>query len=140
VAGAAPTGSRPLPVVVTQPRRPLPTFGFPPRSKPPVIGGVANRQGSFVVIRVLGAFRPPAGIALRAACTGTVVLTVSRPRGKRRGLGEATAGLSRACAYGKLLRVRRKRIGRATSLRLRVAFKGNAVVGPSSVTYRLPVR
>jgi hypothetical protein len=139
-AGApAPVVTRPLPVVVTNPPRPLPTFGFQPRSQPPVVGGVAKKRGNYVVIRVFGAFRPPAGIPVRAACTGTVVLTVSRPTGKRRGLTEATTGLSRACLYGKLLRVRRSRLGGGTSLRLRVAFKGNAVVGPKSVTYKLRV-
>jgi hypothetical protein len=128
------------PALVTQQGRLLPHFGFQPRSGPPVVGGRARRAGRVVLIAVAGAFRVPAGVRSASACKGRVVLTVSRPSGKRRDLTDATVPLSRSCTYAKLLRVRRVRIGALRSLRLRVAFRGNAVVGASSVTYKLPVR
>jgi hypothetical protein len=139
-APSAPSSVLRPPALVTQQGRPLPHFGFQPRSGPPVVGGRARRSGRVVLIAVAGAFRVPAGVRSASACKGRVVLTVSRPSGKRRDLTDATVALSRGCTYAKLLRVRRARIGALRSLRLRVAFKGNAVVGASSVTYKLPVR
>lgn len=133
--------SRPPAVVVTPTRRrTLPLFGFPERSKPPVAGGVASKQGGFVILEVAGSLRPPKGLTPANACRGRLVLTVSRPRGRRRDLTEAALGLPRTCTFAKRLRVRRTRVGRRRSLRLRVAFKGNALVGASSVTYAVPVR
>ncbi|HTN25765.1 MAG TPA: hypothetical protein VL120_17390 [Solirubrobacteraceae bacterium] len=140
VPAPAAAGTRPPAVVTTLPQRVLPRFGFQRRSTPPVVGGAARRQGRFIVIDVLGSFRAPAGLRTATACRGTVALNVSKPRGKRRDLTDATVELARNCRYSKRLRVRRTRIGRATSLRLRVAFRGNAVVGASSVTYVVPVR
>ncbi len=139
-APAAAAGPRPPAVVTALPQRVLPLFGFQRRETPPVPGGAARKRGRFVVIDVFGSFRAPAGLKPATACRGKVVLTVSRPAGRRRDLTDATVDLARNCRYAKRLRVRRARIGRATSLRLRVAFKGNAVVGASSVTYVLAVR
>jgi hypothetical protein len=139
--GTAPSSVlRPPALVTTQQGSRLPLFGFQPRSKPPVVGGRARRSGRVVLVAVAGAFRVPARLRAASACKGRVVLTVSRPSGKRRDLTDASVRLSRGCTYAKLLRIRRARVGRDRSLRLRVAFKGNAVVGPSSMTYKVPVR
>jgi hypothetical protein len=133
--------TRPPALVVTPARRrALPLFGFPARSKPPVVGGIARKQGEFVIIKIAGSLRPPTGLTAAIACRGRVVLTVSKARGRRRDLADAAVGLPRTCRFAKQLRVRRTRIGARRSLRLRVAFKGNAVVGASSVTYVVPVR
>jgi hypothetical protein len=141
LAAGANAGARPPAVVVTPVRRrPLPRFGFPARFKPPVAGGVARREGRFVILDVAGALRPPPGVKAASACRGRVVLTVSRARGRRRGLTEAALGLPRTCTFAKRLRVRRTRVGARRSLRLRVAFQGNALVAASSVTYMIPVR
>jgi hypothetical protein len=140
-AGAA-AGLRPPAVVVTPPpRRPLlPAFGFDDRARPPVVGGAARKSGEFVVIRVDGAFGVPRGLRAAAACSGHVILTVSRASGRRRDLTDATVSLPPTCRYTKQLRVRRSRIGARRTLKLRVAFKGNALIRASSVTYTLPVR
>jgi hypothetical protein len=139
-ATAGTTAPRPPVAITTSAQPQLPRFGFQPRASPPVAGGAARRQGRFVVVDIAGSFRVPDGVRSASACKGTVVLTVSRPAGKRRDLTDADARLSKKCTYAKLLRVRRTRIGARRSLKLRVAFKGNAVVGASSVTYDLPVR
>ena len=139
--GAAAVGlPRPPATVTTSAQPQLPRFGFQPRASPPVIGGAADRQGSFVVVDISGSFRVPAGVRTARACKGTVNLTVSKPSGTRRDLTGADVRLSKRCTYAKRLRVRRTRVGTRRSLRLRVAFRGNAVVGASSVTYVLPVR
>jgi hypothetical protein len=136
-----PPPPRPLPQPPLPQRPPLkPTFTFPPKSRPPVVGGVARRRGRFVRIDVSGSLTPPAGVRAAAACTGSVALTVSKPRGKRRTLTRGSARLSRTCRYKKLLRVRRSRIGTLRSLKLTVAFTGNVAVAASSVTYAVPVR
>ena len=129
---------RPPALVVTRTR--LPVFGFPPRSKPPVAGGSARRRGAFVIVAVAGTLRPPAGLTAATACRGRLLLTVSRARGQRRELAYANVGLPRSCRFEKVLRIRRTRVGGRKSLRLRVAFKGNAAVDASSVTYVVPVR
>jgi hypothetical protein len=137
-AGSA---SRPAPLVVSPPRRrPLPVFGFPSRRRPPVVGGAARKHGDFIVLGVVGALRPPARLPAAVVCRGRVVLTVRRAHGQRRDLTEAAVGLPRSCAFAKRLRVRRARVAGRRSLRLRVAFKGNALVGASSVTYVVPIR
>jgi len=137
-----PPGSRGVALVVTPPPRSasLPAFGFQKRTQPPVAGGVAHKDGRFVVLDVFGAFRVPAGVRDAAGCRGRVLLTVSRTTGRRRDLTEATTSLSRTCTYAKRIRVRRSRVGARKSLKLRVAFKGNAVVRASSVTYTVSVR
>ncbi len=139
-AAVASTGAtlRPPALVVTRTR--LPVFGFPPRAEPPVAGGRARRRGAFVIVTVAGTLRPPAGLTAATACRGRLLLTVSRARGQRRELAYANVGLPRSCRFEKVLRIRRPRVGGRRSLRLRVAFKGNAAVGASSVTYVVPVR
>ncbi|MEA2232816.1 MAG: hypothetical protein QOD83_2632 [Solirubrobacteraceae bacterium] len=122
------------------PPPPPPTFVFPPASRPPVVGGAARKKGKFVRINVSGSLKPPAGVSSARACTGKIALTVSKPKGKKRTLTSATATLSKTCKYKKLLRVRRTRIGKLKSLKLKVAFKGNVAIGASSVTYTVPVR
>ncbi len=145
VAAAAPpppAAAAALPsVVVTPPqRRRLPAFGFVAKATPPVVGGFARKQGRFVIFDVLGSLRRPTGIKAAAACTGRIVFTISRPTGRRRDLTTADSRLSKTCGYAKRLRVRRTRIGSRRSLKLRVAFKGNAVIRASSATYTVPVR
>ncbi len=117
-----------------------PTFGFAPRSRPPVVGGAARRRGRYVVVNVSGSLKPPAGLGLATACGGRIALTVAKLRGRRRTIATATTSLSRTCRYRKRIRIRRARVGSARSLKLRVAFKGNAVMGASSVTYTVRVR
>jgi hypothetical protein len=65
---------------------------------------------------------------------------VSKPKGRKRTLARGTARLSKRCTYKKLLRIRRSRIGTLRSLKLKVAFKGNAAVAASSVTYTVRVK
>jgi hypothetical protein len=138
----APTVALRPPALVVSPERrpPLPPFGFPPRGSPPILGGAARRQGDFVVLGVIGVLRPPPRFPAAVVCRGRLVLTVSRGRGKRRALAEAAVGLPRTCTFLKRLRVRRSRVSGLRSLRLRVAFQGNAFIGASSVTYVVPIR
>jgi hypothetical protein len=125
---------------VSPPPPALPKFTFPSASKPPVVGGVARRRGAFVVIRVSGSLKPPSGVSRSAACTGRMAVTVSKPKGSKRTLTKGSATLSSTCKYKKTLRVRRTRVGKLKSLKLKVAFRGNAVIRASSFTYTVPVR
>lgn len=117
-----------------------PAFIFPSKSKPPVIGGAARKNGKFVSINVSGSLKPPPGVSSAVACTGKVALTVSKPKGKKPTLTKGTTTLSKKCVYKKVLRVRSSRVGKLKSLKLKVAFKGNAVIRASTVTYTVPVK
>jgi hypothetical protein len=96
--------------------------------------------GRRVRIRARGTITPPAGVSVSAACTGKVRLIIKK---KRKTLVKTRAALkvrNGKCRFGKTIFIRRSRIGRATRLRLKVRFPGNALLRAGSVTKTLVVR
>jgi hypothetical protein len=113
-----------------------PTFSF----TGPGNTATAKIIGRFVRIRARGTIKPPAGVPVAAACTGKVRLTIKR---KRTTIAKARARLrvrNGKCRFGKTLFIRRGKVGRATRLRLKVRFPGNAALQAGSVTKTLVVR
>jgi photosystem II stability/assembly factor-like uncharacterized protein len=106
-------------------------------AKPPVAGKVARKKGKYVVIKVRGRIGVPAGIAHSAACRGTMSLSIYK--GKKR-IGAKKTKVRSSCRYAKTVRARRSRVGRAKRIKLKVAFKGNAVLAPLSSTYSIKVK
>lgn len=115
--------------------QPLPTL--PSSSNPPITGGGATRKGKYIVLRVKGRLGVPAGVDKAAACQGTMSISVYK--GKKRLVGKTTKVKSN-CGYKKTIRVKRKKVGKAKKLKLKVAFRGNSVLGKLSSTYKVKVK
>jgi hypothetical protein len=100
----------------------------------------AKIVGNRVRVRARGTIRLPAG-APRSACKGKVKLTVKR---KSTTLAKRNAKLKRKsgkCRFGKTIYIKRSKVGRSTtSLRLKVSFKGNAVLKAGSTTKTLVIK
>jgi hypothetical protein len=124
-------------------------------AKAPATGGGSNLPVSFtgrgnsltakivgnrVRIRARGTIKLPAG-APRSACSGKIKLTVKR---KRTTLAKRSAKLKRKngkCRFGKTIFIRRSKVGRSTTrLRLKVSFRGNAVLKAGSTTKTLVIK
>jgi len=100
----------------------------------------AKIVGNRVRIRARGTIKLPAG-APRSACSGKIKLTVKR---KRTTLAKRSAKLKRKngkCRFGKTIFIRRSKVGRSTTrLRLKVSFRGNAVLKAGSTTKTLVIK
>ena len=132
------TGTAAKTVTITGAGQPtLPTFTLPSSSNPPVAGGAATRKGRFVRVKVKGKLTPPSGVPSAQACAGRVTATLLK--GKKK-LVSKKIKLRKNCRYKKTLKVKRKKVGKAKSLKLRIAFGGNATIGKSKATYTVPVR
>jgi hypothetical protein len=100
----------------------------------------AKIVGNRVRVRARGTIRLPAGASL-SACSGKVKLTVKR---KRTTLAKRSAKLKRKngkCRFGKTIFIKRSKVGRSTTrLRLKVSFRGNAVLKAGSTTKTLVIK
>ena len=100
-------------------------------------GATAKIVGKRVRVRARGTVTLPAG----ASCSGKVKLTVKRPRTT---LAKRTAKLTRKsgkCRFGKTIYIKRSKVGLSTtSLRLKVSFRGNAVLKAGSTTKTLVIK
>jgi PKD domain len=97
--------------------------------------------GDRVRVRMRGTIKPPAGVSVRAACTGKVRLTIKK---KRKTLLNTRAALklkSGKCRFGKTVFLARSKVGRNTTrLRLKVRFPGNSVLKAGQTTKTLIIR
>jgi hypothetical protein len=96
--------------------------------------------GNRVRVRMRGTIRPPAGVSTAAACNGKVRLTIKK---KRKTLHKSRARLklkNGRCRFGKTVFIKRKRVGKASTLRLKVRFPGNSVLRAGQTTKTLVVR
>ncbi len=122
----------------TPPKATLPTPTLSSPSKPPLAGKVAQVRGRYVVFKVRGRLGLPAGLSRKAACNGR--MSVSVYKGKKR-LKRKVVTVGPRCGYKTTVRVKRSKVGRRTKrLKLKVAFRGNAVLGRLSSTYRVRVK
>ena len=55
-------------------------------------------------------------------------------------LVSAKAKINKKCQYRKKLKIKRKKVGSAKRLKLKLAFPGNGVLPASSATYSVPVK
>jgi hypothetical protein len=108
--------------------------------------GRGNRLSATIVgrrvrIRMRGTIRLPAGANIRAACTGKVRLAIKK---KRETLKPTSARLkvrNGRCRFGKTVFIKRRKVGRNTTrLRLKVSFRGNAVLQAGSTTKTLVIK
>jgi hypothetical protein len=111
-----------------------------PKISFPKGGATAKIVGNKVRVRARGTIKLPAG-APRSACKGKIKLTVKR---KRTTLAKRSAKLKRKkgkCRFGKTIFIKRSKVGRSTTrLRLKVSFRGNAVLKAGSTTKTLVIK
>jgi photosystem II stability/assembly factor-like uncharacterized protein len=110
---------------------------FAAATKAPLVGGAARRRGGYVVLKVKGRFTPPAGVSAAAACKGNVFIRVLK---NKRLLTARVVKLSSTCRYKKTIRIKRKKVGRAKRLKLRITFAGNQALAGSTRTYTVKVK
>ena len=115
----------------------LPRPVLPGSTKPPLVGGAAKKKGKYVVFRVKGKLGLPAGVTAAQGCNGTMSISVYK--GKKRLAAKRTTVKS-SCRYKKTIKVKRKKVGKAKKLKLKVAFKGNSFLAPLSSTYKAKVK
>ena len=110
------------------------------------LSGPGNSASAVIVgdrirVRARGTIRPPAGVSVAAACTGKVKLIVKK---KRKTLAKRLAALRikrGKCRFGKTIFIARSKVGRATTrLRLKVRYRGNAVLKAGQTTKTLVIR
>lgn len=130
---------------ITITRRPTSGGGGGSPSLPVSFTGPGNSLSAKIVgnrvrVRARGTIRLPAG-APRSACKGKVKLTVKR---RTTTLAKRNAKLKRKngkCRFGKTIYIKRSKVGRSTTrLRLKVSFKGNAVLKAGSTTKTLVIK
>jgi hypothetical protein len=84
--------------------------------------------GNRVRVRMRGTIRPPAGANAAAACNGRLRLTIKK---KRKTLHSSRTRLKLQkgrCRFAKTVYIKRKKVGKATQLRLTLRFPGNSVL------------
>jgi hypothetical protein len=113
-----------------------PTFSFTGAGNSATAKIIGNR----VRVRMRGTIKPPAGVSTAAACNGKVRLTIKK---KRKTLLKTSAKLklkSGKCRFGKTVFLKRRRVGKAATLRLKVRFGGNSVLRAGQTTKTLVVK
>ena len=78
-------------------------------------------------IVVKGKIKVPSGVNAKAACTGTVFLTIKK--GKKL-LTARNAKLSKTCAFTKTISLSKSKVGSAKKLAITVRFQGNTILKP----------
>jgi hypothetical protein len=136
-AGGTPPGSGPGPGPGPGPgsTTPTKTAGFDFTGKGNSL--TATIVGRKVRVRMRGAVKPPKGVSVKTACTGKIKLTLKK---KTRKLATRTVKLKLKkgkCRFAKTVLVPRKKVGKATSLRLTVRFQGNRVLKAGQKRYTL---
>lgn len=114
----------------------VPTFSF----SGPGNSATAIIIGDRVRIRARGTIKPPAGVSVAAACKGKVRLVVKK---KRKTLARRRAALKLKrgkCRFGRTIFIARSRVGNSTRLRLKVRFRGNAVLRAGQTTKTLVIQ
>lgn len=101
-----------------------------------VVGAVVRRGYRVVTITISGHLTPPAAIAARAACNGTVALEIRR--------GSETIALRHAslrsdCSYRLTMRIAASRLRRSRGLGVVGYYWGNAVLLPARSGGTVPV-
>jgi hypothetical protein len=107
---------------------PAPTFSL----RGPGNQLTATRVGRTIEITIRGSVTPPPSVGRAQACTGRVVLRVTRG-GKL--LSTRTVPLKANCRFSTVIFLSHSRVGNATSLRLSVDFRGNRVLAPSMTSF-----
>ncbi len=113
--------------------RPLPTFTLSGKGN----GASAKVSGSKVKITVRGKIKVPAGVNAKAACTGTVLLTIKKDRTL---LTARNAKLGRTCAFSKTISISRSKVGGAKKLSITVRFQGNSLLKPKTQNLTAKIR
>jgi hypothetical protein len=108
-----------------------PLFTFP--AKP----GTAKKKGKKVTLTAKGTFPLPTGLTAAQACKGKV--TMRWAKGKKL-LALKTVSLTSTCGFKKAVKVKRKKVGKAKKLKLRLSFAGNGLVGPGAKSYTVKVK
>ena len=106
--------------------------------KPTLAGqGKAVLKGKKLKVNVAGEILLPNGISGAAGCTGTVKVTLLR--GKKRIAGKTT-GVSNACKFRitAIKRSQRSKVKQVKRLKVRLAFRRNAALAPSSTKGSIP--
>ena len=103
--------------------RPLPTFTLSGKGN----GATATISGGKVKIVVKGKIKVPAGVNAKAACSGTVFLTIKK--GKKL-LSARNAKLSKTCSFSKTISLSKSKVGSAKKLAITVRFQGNSILKP----------
>ncbi len=124
-------------VDVTQGTGNLPTPVLPGSTKPPLVGGAAKKKGKYVVFKVKGKLGLPAGVTAAQGCNGTMSISVYK---RKKRLAAKRTRVKSSCRYKKTIKVKRKKVGKAKKLKLKVAFKGNSFLAPLSSTYKAKVK
>ena len=106
-------------------------FTFP--SKP----GTAKRKGKRVHLTAKGVLPLPAGLTAAQACSGK--LTITWKKGKRV-IARTTLSLTSKCSFKRTIKVKRKKVGKAKRLGLRLAFGGNNFVAAGAKSYKVKVK
>ena len=103
--------------------RPLPTFTLTGKGN----GATAKLTGGKVKVVIKGKVKVPSGVSAKAACTGTVQMTIKK--GKRL-LTARNAKLSKTCTFTKTVSLSKSKVGSAKQLAITVRFQGNSILKP----------
>ena len=129
-----PVGEIRVDMIGPEPPAPPPAT-LPSKKKPPA---KAHRvQGGKVKLTIKGALGVPAGVDPALACQGKLGATVKRGP---KTIGKPALMLSSACKFGSKLTLKPSKVKRAKHLKLRLAFPGNASLGPVTASYKVAIR
>jgi hypothetical protein len=135
IPGTGGPGPAPGPGPTPTPTTPRKTFGFDFKGRGNSL--TAKIIGRRVRVRIRGAVKPPKDVSVRSACSGRIKLTL---RKKKRKLAASTVKLKLKrgkCRFAKTVFIPRRKVGKATSLRLTVRFTGNSVLRAGLKRYTL---
>ena len=103
----------------------------------PAKAGTARKKGKRVHLTAKGILSVPAGLTQAQACSGK--LTIRWRKGKKQ-IARTTVSLTSKCSFKRTIKIKRKKVGKAKKLGLRLSFAGNSLVGPSSKGYTVKVK
>lgn len=129
----APAGPTPTPAPT-----PAPTAATPSKGVPDLLASAsAKRKGRRVNFKVSGRLVLPRGVSAAAGCSGNVRVTVLR---RKKRLARKTVTVGTTCRFSASGKVRRSKVRRASRLRLRLSFAGNAALVPRTEERLVRVR
>jgi len=105
--------------------RPAATFSLSGKGN----GATARFSGGKVKVVVKGKLKVPSGVNAKAACSGTVFLTIKK--GKKL-ISARTAKLGKTCGFSKTISLSKSKVGSAKRLKITVRFQGNSILKPTT--------
>ena len=108
-------------------------FGFPSKA------GTAKKKGKKVHLTAKGILGIPTGLTAAQACSGKLTIRWFKPK-KKKAIATTTVSLTSKCTFKRTIKIKRKKVGKAKKLGLRLSFAGNGLVAAGSKMYTVKVK